>query len=120
MAFSLTEAASTGMVVHLCNSEVRLEPSKLLFIIVINLMHIMIAMLDQFVANIIYRQGKGFEAVRDLALMMPDIFHVILPFFELQAIARRKRVPVFRLFYREELMLSTLGLILFTILFKNV
>ena len=108
------------MVVHLCNTRATMTPSKLFFIIVINLQHIIIAGLDQFVANIIHGEGKGFEAVRDLALMMPDLFHVLLPFFELQNISSSKRIPISRMFYREELMLAGLFLIFLTLLFKNI
>lgn len=118
--FSLTEAASTAMVVHLCNSRAPMTPSKLFFIIVINLQHIIVAGLDQFIKNIIYREGQGFEAVRDLALMMPDLLHVLFPFFELQNIAMKRRQPIVSLFYKEEYMLAGLVLILFTLLFKNI
>ena len=108
------------MVLHLCNKDNRIDPSKLLIIIVINVMHIVVASLDQFIANILFHEGKVFEAIRDIALMMPDIFHVLVPFFELQNIAHRRQVPLVHLFYKEEIFMSILILILFSLLGKNL
>ena len=63
---------------------------------------------------------SGFEAVRDICLMMPDLFHVFVPAFEIQNIAQKKRVPVYWLFYKEELFLAFIMLILFSLLGKNL
>ncbi len=62
----------------------------------------------------------GFEAVRDIGLMMPDLLHVLVPMFEIQRLAQSKRVPVFTLFYKEELFLAFILLILFSLLGKNL
>ena len=118
--FSITEMLSTAIVLHLCNHGNRFETWKLLLILNINLMHIIIGCLDQFVGNIMYREGKGFEVVRDLALFMPDILHVLVAGFEIQILAEHRRVSLSRLFYREELMLSGLGIVLFSLLGKNL
>ncbi len=118
--FSFTEVLSTAMVVHLCNKENRMESWKLLLILNINLMHIIVGSMDQFVNNIMYREGKAFEVVRDMALMMPDIFHCLVPFFELQSLAEKRSVPLYKLFYREELMMFGVTLILMSLFGKVI
>ncbi len=64
--------------------------------------------------------AAGFEAVRDLALMMPDLLHVLVPAFEIQTLAQRKQVPVYRLFHREEMYLAFVMLIMLSLLGKNL
>jgi len=106
------------MVVHLCCRDNRLSPWKLLFIIVINVTHILVGCLDQFITNVIQRAGQQFEAVRDLALMAPDIFHALLAYFELSKLATARKTNVFDLFHREELLLSLMAVILMSLLGK--
>lgn len=118
--FSVTEALSTVMVLHICNRKNKLLPWKLLIILNLNLLHIVIASWDQFIKNIFYHEAKDFEAVRDLALMTPDILHVLVPFFEIQNIAKTKRVYCWQIFYKEEIMLSVIVLILMFLLAINI
>ena len=89
-----------------------MSPCKLLFIIIINFTHIVVSSLDQFITNVIQRGGQQFEAVRDLALMAPDIFHVLLAYFELSQLAAARKTGVLNLFHREELLLSLVTVIL--------
>lgn len=118
--FSATEMLSTAIVVHLCNRDNNIRPWMLLIILNVNLMHIVVGALDQFIDNVLYRRGQQFEAVRDLGLMAPDVFHVLVAYFELSALAEKQRTQIVRLFYREEISLSILLLILFSILGKNL
>ena len=118
--FSVTEIMSTAMVIHLCNRQNKTETWKLLFIISINTMHIIVNSLDQFIVNIIYGRGQVFEAVRDFGLMIPDLFHVLLSYFELSILAESRGVPVFRLFYREELLMAVVMISLFSLFGKNL
>ena len=106
------------MVVHLCCRDNRLCAWKLLFIIVINLTHIVVSSLDQFITNVIQRGGQQFEAVRDLALMAPDIFHVLVAYFELSQLAAEQNTDILNLFHREELFLSLVATILMSLLGK--
>ena len=62
----------------------------------------------------------GFEAVRDIALMMPDLLHVLVPVFEIQTLAQNKRVPFYRLFHKEEIYLAFVMLIILSLLGKNI
>ena len=114
----MTEILSTAMVVHLCCRDNRLSPWKLMIIIIINLTHIIVNSLDQFITNVIHREGQQFEAVRDLALMTPDIFHVLLAYFELSQLAAARKISVLNLFHREELLLSLVAIILMSLLGK--
>jgi len=114
----MTEILSTAMVVHLCCRDNRLSPWKLLFIIVINFTHIIVNSLDQFITNVIKREGQQFEAVRDLALITPDIFHVLLAYFELSQLSAVRKINMLNLFHREELYLSLVAVILMSLLGK--
>jgi len=114
----MTEILSTAMVVHLCCRDNRMSPWKLLFIIVINLTHIIVNSVDQFITNVIRREGQQFEAVRDLALMTPDTFHVLLAFFELSQLAAARRTKMVHLLHREELLFSVIAVILMSLLGK--
>lgn len=118
--FSVTELFSTLIVVHLCNKENKTETWKLLVILNINLMHIIVNSLDQFIGNVIYRQAQHFEVARDFGLMIPDIFHVLIAYFEIMRLADKRGESVFKLFYREEILASVLLVSLFTVLGKNV
>jgi hypothetical protein len=118
--FTLTEVASTAMVVHLCSRNSTLQPWKLLVIFDINMTHVVVASLDQFIANVIYREGQHFEAVRDLALMAPDVFHLLVAYFEMSSLAAKRRTTVYRLFYREELLFSLVIIFLLSLLGKSL
>ena len=52
--------------------------------------------------------------------MMPDLLHVLVPVFEIQALAERKRVPFYHLFHREEIYLAFVMLIILSLLGKNI
>jgi hypothetical protein len=56
---------------------------KILAIISINTMHMMIAGMDQFISHVIRGRGTDFQNVRDIGLMVPDLFHVVIPLVEL-------------------------------------
>ena len=108
------------MIIHLLNCESKILPWKLLIIFNINLMHIIVGGLDQFIDRILYGRGQFFEAIRDFGLLLPDIFHVLVSYFEMRIYAESKRKYFWRIFYREELMMSGLLLILFSLLGKNL
>lgn len=106
------------MVVHLCCRDNRMRAWKLLFIIVINVTHIIVNSFDQFITNVIQRNGQQFEAIRDLALMAPDIFHVLVAYFELSRVADERKTDMLNLFHREELLLSLIAVILMSLFGK--
>ena len=83
-------------------------------------MHIIIGSLDQFINNILYGNSQVFEAVRDFGLLIPDLFHVLLCFFEIGALAEKKKTQVIRLFYREEITGSLVMITLLSLIGKNM
>ena len=108
------------MVLHLCSTESRVRPWKLLLIISINVNHLIVGGLDLFLLQFLDHEGATFENVRNVGLLVPDLFHVLLPFFEIQVLAESKNVSMVSLFYKEEIMLSCLFIILFSILGRNL
>ncbi|XP_013791004.1 uncharacterized protein LOC106474854 [Limulus polyphemus] len=91
--FSITEVASTIIVVYLLDSNVPVSPRKLLFIIDIAILHILASGFDQFVSNVLKAEGGLHQILRDLGLMLPDVLHVVLPLGELVRYARRLGIP---------------------------
>ena len=118
--FSATEIISTGVVVLLCNRANKVEPWKLLLVLDINGMHILVNCLDQFINNVIYHRGQDFEALRDVGLLLPDVFHVLVCYFEMRILAEQKKTRIYKLFYKEELMLSAVLVTMFSILGRNI
>ena len=110
--FSLTEIISTICVIHLCNTDNRIDAWKLLVIMSINIMHIVVNCLDQFINNVFLHNGQQFEVVRDIGLLLPDIFHVLVAFFELSVQAERQDISLLNLFYREEIIMAILFIFL--------
>ena len=118
MFFSITEAASSLIIIHLANSKNVMKPWKLLLVMNINLIHIIVSSLDQFISNVIYNRGQDFEILRDLGLMLPDVLHVLVAFFELMLLAEKKNKSVIMLLYREEIFMFLLLTVLLSILGK--
>ena len=77
--FSITELASTILVVDLCNVEQAATPVKLLTIASIAFVHILVSGLDQFVTNVVMGRGYRFQIIRDLGFMLPDLLHLLVP-----------------------------------------
>ncbi|XP_013407101.1 uncharacterized protein LOC106171339 isoform X2 [Lingula anatina] len=115
MLFAVTELVSTVVVLNLCDSGHRVKTWKLLAVFSINLAHILISGIDQFIEHVVFSKGFAFQSLRDVGLMLPDIVHVAVPVWELNTWARSKHSTVWELFYREELMMAALFIILFSI-----
>lgn len=91
--FTVTELASTVMVLHLADSSVAVTPGKLLVIVTIAATHIACSGWDQFVGNVLKQEGMLHQVLRDLGFMLPDILHIVIPVMELKAFARRRGRP---------------------------
>lgn len=76
--FLLTELLATGIVLNMCNSRNEMSHWKMLGIIIISMIHILVSSVDQFIVHVIYGHGTNFQNVRNIALMVPDILHVII------------------------------------------
>ena len=101
---------SAAMVLHLANTSNRIEPWKLLVILDINTTHVIVRALSWSGFNV-----GSYEIMRDLALLLPDLLHVLVAYFELSIMSQDKGISLRRLFYNEEIMISVLLVTLFVI-----
>lgn len=118
--FTVTEIITSGMMLNLANSKNTVKPSKLLVVLLFSSVHIFIAGYDQFINNLIFGRSKLFEGVRDIFLLLSDALFVLFCIFELNLLGRRRNLPVHRLFFREELVLSVIVGILLTLFAINI
>ena len=54
-------------------------------------LHILASGWDQFVENVVKQEGELHQVMRDVGFMLPDILHIILPWFELKQMAKERR-----------------------------
>ena len=92
LLFTVTEIMSTITVLHLASIEEQIVPWKLLIITAIAGGHVMASSWDQFVSNVLLREGGLHQILRDLGFMIPDLLHIYLPFKELQKYASKRRI----------------------------
>lgn len=115
MFFALTEIAATCMVLNLCDIRNEINSWKILLIVTINVIHILVASMDQFFVHVLMGVGKNFQSARDIALMVPDLLHIIIPVYVLRQHARKKELTFFQICTREEIgiffVFVTLGVI---------
>lgn len=77
--FTTTEALSTALVLHMSNKKNNISSKKVLTVVTIALIHILAGGWDQFITNVIQGEGHTHQVLRDLAFVVPDILHVLLP-----------------------------------------
>jgi len=92
LLFTITELASTLMVLYLANSNIKAGPVQLLFIITIAASHIFVSCWDQFINNVLLREGYLHQVLRDIGFMLPDIIHILLPVQELMLYGRKRGI----------------------------
>ncbi|XP_066996643.1 uncharacterized protein [Anabrus simplex] len=85
MFFTITELASTVLVLQLADSRKFISTRKALGISGIALLHVLAGGWDQFVMNVFRGAGHVHQVVRDLGLMVPDLLHVVLPLLEVRS-----------------------------------
>ena len=73
------------------------------------LLHILASGWDQFVSNILLGQGALHQVLRDLGLMIPDLLHLVLPWYELRRLARSKGISARDAFTKQELTAAFTG-----------
>lgn len=101
--FTVTEVISTAVVLRMCSTKCRITPSLLLFVFSINVVHILIGGLDQFFMQLFLMSGRTFQRMRNLGFVIPDVFHLIIPYTEYRKsynsahsqLISRKNVAVF-------------------------
>lgn len=104
MWFTVTEVISTCIVLNLCDKHNEIVSWKMLSVISINIMHIVVGAMDQFISDVVYGKGASFHKARNIALMLPDCLHVIIPLWELYILAKKREVKIYQICYREELI----------------
>lgn len=92
LLFTITELASTLMVLHLANNNMKAQPVKLLFIMTIAASHVFVSCWDQFINNVLMREGYLHQVMRDIGFMLPDIIHILLPIQELMLYGRKRGI----------------------------
>lgn len=105
MLFTITEIIATCLVLNLCDIRNPIVSWKILAIVSINTMHMLIAGMDQFINHVIRGHGTDFQNVRDIGLMVPDLFHVVIPLVELFVYARQHKKGIRDLCFKEEVLL---------------
>lgn len=116
MLFTITEVIATCLVLNMCDIRNEVQSWKMIAISSINLMHILVSGMDQFISHVIQGRGTNFQNARDLGLMIPDFLHVIIPLICLLMYARAKDMKMTELCYKEEIMLSGVFVTLCTLL----
>jgi len=84
---SVTDAILAGLVLSMCDNTRPPRPRHLVFISAIGLFHIAANAFDQFVENVLYRNGTWYQCVRDIGLVSTDLIAFIVPLFELRRVA---------------------------------
>lgn len=105
LPFVVTEIIATLFVLHLCDVRNEVTSWKIFSIISINLVHIFVSSMDQFIYHVISGSGTNFQSSRDICLMVPDVLHIIIPTIELLRHARRKEMKLKELCSQEELLI---------------
>lgn len=114
--FTITEVIATCIVLNLCDRRNDVVSWKVFAIVSINLMHIFVSGLDQFVSHVIRGKGTNFQNARDIGLMIPDSLHVIIPIWQLLKSAKNKDLAIKELFNREEIIMCIVFISLFTLI----
>jgi len=91
--FTVTEVVSTVTVLYLVNKDHQVTPRKVLIIMSVAALHILASGWDQFVENVVRQEGQLHQVMRDLGFMLPDVLHLLIPWFELKEMSRRRGVP---------------------------
>ena len=117
--FTITEVISTSCVIQLCNSDNQIVTWKLFTIMLISIVHVLVNCSDQFINNVLLNNGKNFQIVRDIGLLLPDVLNILISFYEI-ILAQKKGVSIFKLLYRREICAAMLSVISVSLLVKNL
>lgn len=90
--FTVTEAISSLMILHLADRGVQASPERLLVIISIAAGHVAASGWDQFVTNVLLGDGGLHQILRDLGFMLPDLVNIVLPILELRCLAASRKL----------------------------
>ncbi|KAK3575856.1 hypothetical protein CHS0354_034452 [Potamilus streckersoni] len=105
MLFTVTELMSSAVVLNLCDIRNEFISWKILTLVSINIMHVLVGGMDQFIHEVIYGHGARFHKARNIGLMVPDILHVVVPLWAFHKYLVRKELQWKDIFYKEELLM---------------
>jgi hypothetical protein len=115
--FTVTELTSSAIIVYMCLKTTTISPKLLIGVLSINIVHILIGGVDQFVKQLIFMEDNTFQRARNLGFLIPDVLHIVIP---LVAYKQEIGKSLDRMFTRGELTLLT-GLTVFLFLLgKNI
>ena len=114
--FTITEMIVTAIVLNLCNRDNEFSSWKISTIVTINVVHIIVAGMDQFIAHVVQGEGRSFQNVRDVGLMVPDVLHVLIPLRVFYVHTQQKKLRIIELCYKEEVILMFVFISLGTIM----
>uniref|UniRef100_A0A0B6ZY17 Uncharacterized protein n=2 Tax=Arion vulgaris TaxID=1028688 RepID=A0A0B6ZY17_9EUPU len=104
MFFCVTEILTTAIVLNQCNKKNEAKAWKMMAILAINLVHIIVSGSDQFIAHVLEGRGTNFQNARNLGLMIPDIFHIVIPGYEFYKFVKYNELKFSELCYKEEIL----------------
>ena len=96
--FSITELISTICMFNLSNRKKPLSMDFLLVILTVSAFHVAASALDQFITNVIKRQGQWHQFTRDLGFMTTDILHFVIALWHL--VRSTSRTHLIRMLYK--------------------
>ncbi|CAB3365317.1 Hypothetical predicted protein [Cloeon dipterum] len=77
--FTVSEVGASYAVLRLADREVNVTSRGVLPIVAVGMVHAFLAARDQFVENVLAARGLAHQVVRDVALMVPDLLHILVP-----------------------------------------
>lgn len=114
--FTVTEIITTCVVLNLVNAENDFHSWKIAMIVSINITHIIVSGMDQFIAHVLQGEGRNFQNLRDVGLMIPDLLHVLIPMQQFYLHVQKHSRRMIELCYKEEVILMFVFISLGTIL----
>ncbi|XP_014784183.1 uncharacterized protein LOC106879219 [Octopus bimaculoides] len=106
--FIITELIVSGFVLNMCDSHNPITFKKIFFILCISSIHILVNGADQFIIQVFFVQGKAFQNLRNIGLMIPDLAHFLVCCQKLIELQHSNESPVSVLSYKEGVGLAFL------------
>ncbi|KAG8235954.1 hypothetical protein J437_LFUL016276 [Ladona fulva] len=89
--FTITELFSTVIILYLANMDNFVSLRAALLVSGVGFLHSIAASYDQFIVNVVQGKGQAHQVVRDVCLMVPDLFQFILPLMMIFRASLKKR-----------------------------
>ena len=70
----MTELIASSVVLNLTDERNEIMSGKILVIISINMMHILVGGMDQFIHEVVYGHGRNFHKARNIGKFWKEVF----------------------------------------------